>query len=101
MFKKKDIIDNILTDLGEEFASRVEGLDCLIYKNGVDLNDGTIEDRKDKIWQILREDASVKVWEDGDKVRVRVSPGGRKNITMKKIVDIAVNAILAEFKEEK
>ncbi|MBW2653482.1 MAG: hypothetical protein JRC91_00730 [Deltaproteobacteria bacterium] len=100
MFKKKDIIDNILTDLGEEFAARVEDLDRLVYRNGLNLEDEIIEDRDDKIWRILKEDASVKVWEGGGKVRVKVSSRGRKNISMKKIVDIAVNAILAELKKE-
>ena len=100
MFKKKDIIDNILTDLGEEFAARVEDLDRLVYRNDLSLEDEIIEDRDDKIWRILKEDASVKVWEGGGKVRVKVSSRGRKNISMKKIVDIAVNAILAELKKE-
>jgi len=100
MFKKKDIIDNILTDLGEEFAARVEDLDRLVYRNDLNLEDEIIEDRDDKIWRILKEDASVKVWEGGGKVRVKVSSRGRKNISMKKIVDIAVNAILAELKKE-
>jgi len=66
----------------------------------LNLEDEIIEDRDDKIWRILKEDASVKVWEGGGKVRVKVSSRGRKNISMKKIVDIAVNAILAELKKE-
>ncbi|WP_299978856.1 hypothetical protein [Desulfobacula sp.] len=100
MPQKKDIIDYILADRGEEFAARVEGLDCLIYRNDLGLKDEIIEDHDGKIRQILKENVFVQVWEGKAKIRVKVSPGKKETFSMKKIADIAVNAILDELKKE-
>ena len=100
MHKKKDIIDYILADHGEEFSARVKDLDCLIYRNDFNRKDEIIEDQDGKVWQILKENVFIQVWEGKVKIRVKVSPGEKENVSMKKIADIAANAILEEFKKE-
>nr|NJM03010.1 hypothetical protein [Desulfobacula sp.] len=100
MNKKKDIMDSILVGHGDEFASRVEELNCLIYKNGHESMDETPEDREGRVWQASKDNVSVQVWEDKAKIRVKVSSLSKKTLSMKRIADVAVNAILEELKKE-
>lgn len=100
MPKKKDIMFNILVGHGEEFTARIKELDCLIYKNDPNVEDDLPEDRNTKIWQASKDNVSVQVWEGKAKIKVKVSPGKKENISMKRIADIAMNAILEELKKE-
>ena len=93
MTKKKDIMDSILDGQEDEFSARIQELDCLIYKS-----DSTIQDAK--IWQASKENVSVQVWEGKAKIKVKVSPGKKETISMKRIASIAVDAILEELKKE-
>ena len=100
MNNKKDIMFNILLGHGDEFAARAEELNCLIYKSDSDLHEGVLEDESKKIWQASEENVSVQVWEGKAKIKVRVSGGKKEQISMKRIADIAVKAILEELKKE-
>lgn len=101
MQKKKDIMDNILVGYGDdEFAGRVEELNCLIYKSDLDFKEELLEDLDGKIWQASKENVSVKVWEGKAKIKVKVSSGKKRSISMKRIARVAVNAILEELKKE-
>ena len=99
MHKKNDIMENILGGSGAEIADRIDKLDCLIYKKEPGLEDESLKDQDGKIWQASKENVSVQVWEDKAKIKVRVSPR-KKTISMKRIANIAVNAILEELKKE-
>ena len=98
--KKKDIMENILGGYGDDLIDRVKELDCLIYKNGSNLESVKSEGQDKKIWQASKENVSVQVWEDKAKIKVRVSPGKKESISMKRIAKIAVTAILEELKKE-
>ena len=108
MKKKDDIMNNILVGEGNESEicskSRISELDCLIYKNDSHVKDKLSDDSPDvsvgEIWQASRENVSVKVWDGKAKIKVKVSSGQKKNITMKRIAKIAVDAILEELKKE-
>ena len=100
MSNKKNIMDNILVGHGSESSNRIEELDCLIYKNGPQVKNELLEDKGKKIWQASKENVSVQVWEGKAKIKVKVSPGKKESISMKRIADIAVNAILEELKKE-
>ena len=93
-------MDNILVGHGDEFASRVEELNCLIYKNDHESGDENPEDLDDRIWQASKENVSVQVWESKAKIKVNVSSLNKKTISMKRIADVAVEAILQELKKE-
>ncbi len=110
--KKLDVMDNILESLGNvsDFAVPVKELDCLIYKNSGKTEDEIFENRGktedeilenhgEKIWQVSKDNVSVQVWEGRAKIKVKVSQG-KKTISMKKIAQIAVNAIAEELKKE-
>jgi len=93
-------MDNILVGHGDEFASRVEELNCLIYKNGHESMEKAPEDLESRLWQASKDNISVQVWESKAKIRVKVSSLNKKTISMKRIADVAVNAILEELKKE-
>jgi len=93
-------MDNILVGHGDEFASRVEELNCLIYKNGHESMEKAPEDLESRLWQTSKDNISVQVWESKAKIRVKVSSLNKKTISMKRIADVAVNAILEELKKE-
>ena len=93
-------MDNILVGHGDEFASRVEELNCLIYKNGHESMEEVPEDLEGRLWQASKDNVSVQVWESKAKIRVKVSSLNKKTISMKRIADVAVNAILEELKKE-
>jgi len=97
MNKKKNIMENILVGQGDEFDSREKELNCLIYKNG---HDSREEDPEGKIWQASKDNVSVQVWESKAKIKVKVSSLNKKTISMKRIADVAVNAILEELTKE-
>lgn len=97
--KKKDVMDNILTGSDEEFADKTQDLDCLIYRSG----DKNTQDQPGKTkpsFKITRGDVSVEIWEGKAKIRVKVLSGDARSISMKKIANIAVDAIIKELKKE-
>jgi hypothetical protein len=98
---KNDVMEDILGCPGDEFAAGVKELDCLIYKNVPNLKNNLPETKEGgRTWESSKENVSVKVWEDKAKIKVKVSPGNKKQISMKRIADIAMNAILEELKKE-
>ena len=97
--KNLDIMDNILEDLGSDFAAPNKELDCLIYKNDIKIKDEVVENNGERIWQASKDNVSVQVWEGRAKIKVKVSQG-KKVISMKQIAQIAVNAIVEELKKE-
>ncbi|MEN8211087.1 MAG: hypothetical protein ABFR31_05170 [Thermodesulfobacteriota bacterium] len=72
-YKQLDIMDNILEDLGSDFAASVEELDCLIYKNDSKIKDEVVKNHGEKIWQTSKDNVSVQVWEGRAKIKVKVS----------------------------
>ena len=93
-------MDSILEGQHGEVEDRVDQLDCLIYKN----NDGFKDDKSEKpegnVWQFSKENVSVQVWEGKAKIKVKVSQGKTKYMSMRRIADIAMNAILEELNKE-
>ncbi len=100
MNKKINILDNILTDSGDELSSRAEELNCLIYKSESKPQDKIEIDKDKKVVQISKKNVLANVWEDKSKIKVRVSVKGNKKLSMKRIAEIAVNAILEELSKE-
>ncbi len=103
MQKKKDIMDEILEGQHGEVGDRIDQLDCLIFKK--DETDDDIENDKPseqekKVWQNSKENLTVQVWEGKAKIKVKVSPGKNKRISMKRIANVAMNAILEELNKE-
>ena len=93
-------MDNILEGLGSDFAAPVEELDCLIYKKDFGIRANESEEYGEKTWQASKDNVSVQVWEGKAKIKVKVSSGKKRNVSMKRIARVAVDAILEELKKE-
>lgn len=101
MQKRRDIMDSILEGQHTDVEDRVEQLNCLIYRNiEPNAGDDHPEAQEKKVWQASKQNVSVQVWEGKAKIKVKVSPGKGKQISMKRIANIAMNAILEELKKE-
>ncbi|MCP4020386.1 MAG: hypothetical protein GY729_00970 [Desulfobacteraceae bacterium] len=98
--KSKDIMDSILSGTDEGLSNQADELDCLIYKTGKDFEDEIPSSTDEQIWQVSKENVTVQVWESKAKIRLKVSTGKKGNISMKRIANIAVDAILEELKKE-
>lgn len=106
--KEKSIMDEILTAETVPAIPDAAKLDCLIYRNncdstdkndsGISENDSDIKDSN--LVEITRNDVTIKVWESKAKIRFRVTPETKVGISMKRIADIAMDAVLAELKKE-
>ncbi len=104
--KEKDIIDIILNDNDDDNASPdLQELDCLIYRSSTDMpaaGDSISEAGKEKceVVEISRDNVSVKIWKSKAKIKVRFSHALKGNISIKRIANIAVDAILKELQKE-
>lgn len=100
MQKKKDIMDSILEGHAHDTEDRVDQLNCLIYKNDKSEETLLLENGEKSVWQASKDNVTVQVWEGRAKIKVKVSPGKNKKISMKRIANIAVDAILEELNKE-
>jgi hypothetical protein len=101
MNQKKDIMGKILSGDGGQDKNLTRELDCLIYRSeSIDAeNDGFTGPDTDS-WKVIRDNVSVQVWEKEGRIRLRVSLGKSRPLSMKQIAGIAVDAILNELKKE-
>lgn len=90
----------ILADGGKSSEDAAKELDCLIYRSFKDDGEQPSEENGANFWEASKENISVQVWEEKAKIRVKVTPKIKGNISMKRIASIAVDAILKELKKE-
>ncbi|MEA2060181.1 MAG: hypothetical protein U9P10_06660 [Thermodesulfobacteriota bacterium] len=101
--KQKDIIDNILSGKDESTSPDMDALDCLIYRDDSDLTaeeSGSKEELKEEFYEESRENITVRVWDSKAKIRIKVSPETRASISIKRIAELVMDAILKELKKE-
>lgn len=101
MNQKKDIMGRILAGNDEGLEGRTRALDCLIYRSeSGDPEDTPFFGPSEDSWKVSKDNVSVEVWESKAKIRMRVSLGKNRQVSMKRIASIAVDAILKELKKE-
>lgn len=100
MSKKKDVMGDILTGSGHHSDHLSRELDCLIYRSEKPSSSDPLSPHPDEAWKVSKENVSVEVWESSAKIRMRISLGRHKHISMKRIASIAVDAILKELEKE-
>ncbi len=101
--KNKDIIDNILSGKDDKSVPEIRELDCLIYRSGMDMpaTESLLSNgEKDKPLKMSKDNVSVEVWKSKVKIRVRVSPESKGNISIERIANVAMDAILKELRKE-
>lgn len=99
---KDDVMGDLLSDRGDNSLPSVEELNCLIYRDPKDLAPVAQTDAQeaDRSWQSARENVSVQIWESKANIKIRVAAESKKHLSMNRIADIAVKAILEELKKE-
>ncbi|MCW8801076.1 MAG: hypothetical protein OQK71_09145, partial [Desulfobacter sp.] len=55
----------------------------------------------DPSWTSSSENVSVEIWEGKAKIRIKVSGDDTSHVSMRKLANIAVDAIMAELQKEK
>ena len=102
MTKKTNVMDSLLgTDI-ETFDGSTRELDCLIYQGTA--NDGKpveAEPVSDPSWTASKGNVSVEIWEQKAKIRIKVGGEETSHISIRKLANIAVDAIMAELQKEK
>lgn len=100
--QKKDIMDKLLSgkDDGEKILG-MEELNCLIYRtDGDKMEADTSEPGVGKFWEESRDNVTIRVWESKAKIRIKVSRETKGSISIDRIANIAMNAIVEELKKE-
>ena len=102
MTQKKDIMGKILACDDGEDDNLTRELDCLIYRSdSVDIGgDAPLSGSPADSWKVIKDNVSVQVWESKGRIRLRVSLGKSRRISMKQIAEIAVAGIIQELKKE-
>ncbi|MCF8091868.1 MAG: hypothetical protein K9K40_05325 [Desulfotignum sp.] len=102
MNQKKDIMGKILAGGNDEKDKDLtRELDCLIYRTeSSDSENDVLADSATDSWKVTRDNVAVQVWETRGRIRLRVSLGKHRQVSMKQIANIAVDAILKELKKE-
>jgi hypothetical protein len=76
----------------------IEELNCIIYRGAEDTPPAQQDSANvDQIWTATKDKVTVYVWESKANIRIRVSQSEHKDISMEKIADIAVKAIIGEL----
>jgi len=100
--EKKDIMDNLLS--GKDDGETLPGMDelnCLIYRtDGDQMEMDTSGDGAAKFWEQSRDNVTIRVWESKAKIRIKVSRETKGSISIDRIANIAMNAIVEELKKE-
>ncbi|WP_024334124.1 hypothetical protein [Desulfotignum balticum] len=102
MSQKKDIMGKILACDDGDDENLTRELDCLIYRSdpGDTGDDASAPGPPTDSWKVTKDNVSVQVWESSGRIRLRLSLGKGRLISMKQIAGIAVDAIVKELKKE-
>ena len=100
--KSEDVMDSLLsTKDGDEDHPAQDELNCLIYRASDDLPVDTEEAESEApSWKVSQDNVSVQVWESKANIRITVASEARKSISMNRIAEIAVQAIMEELKKD-
>ena len=100
--KSEDVMDSLLTTKdGDEDHPALDELNCLIYRASDDLPvDTEAAESEAPSWKASQDNVSVQVWESKANIKITVTSAARKSISMNRIAEIAVQAIMDELKKD-
>ena len=102
MAKKKNVMDSLLGTDDEKYDGSAKELDCMIYRGGPNQAKPDLPEMTSKpSWTASRENVSVEIWEGKAKIRIKVGGDDTFHVSMRKLANIAVDAIIAELEKEK
>ncbi len=99
--KADGVMDSLLSTSDDGDHPTLEELNCLIYRRPEDVPaSGEEADPEQPSWKASQDNITVQIWESKANIRIKVSGESRKHISMNKIAEIAVQAIVDELKKE-
>ncbi|WP_321493023.1 hypothetical protein [uncultured Desulfobacter sp.] len=105
MVKKKNVMDSLLGTDDKAYEGSAKELDCLIYRGSTDEVQSDLQELdsnpSSSSWTASKGNVSVEIWEQKAKIRIKVGGDGVSHISMRKLANIAVDAIMAELQKEK
>ena len=103
MVEKKNVMESILGADDKEFEGSAKELDCLIYKGSAKdaPPEPALSPSSQASWTATKGDVSVEIWEGRAKIRIKVGSDDSTHVSMRKLANIAVDAIMAELQKEK
>ncbi|WP_020590067.1 hypothetical protein [Desulfobacter curvatus] len=102
MVEKKNVMDSLLGTDDKTFEGSAKELDCLIYRGGPnEAKPDLPEMTANPSWTASRGNVSVEIWEGKAKIRIKVSGDDTAHVSMRRLANIAVDAIIAELQKEK
>ena len=101
MVKKKNVMDSLLSTDDEGVSASSKALDCLIYRGSADEDKPeSAEPVSTPSWRADKGNVSVEIWEGKAKIRIKVGGDDTSHISMRRLANIAVDAIIAELQKE-
>ena len=100
-YRADGVMDSLLSTSDDGDHPALEELNCLIYRRPEDVPAGGDDADPDQpSWKATQDNISVQIWESKANIRIELIGASRKNISMNKIAEIAVQAIMDELKKE-
>lgn len=102
MVEKKNVMDSLLGTDDKTYDGSTKELDCLIYRGGPnEAKPDMPEMTSNPSWTASRGNVSVEIWEAKAKIRIKVGGDDTAHVSMRKLANIAVDAIIAALQKEK
>jgi hypothetical protein len=100
--KSEDIMESLLSAKdGDEEHPALDELNCLIYRAPEEMPEDSDEPSLGQpSWKASQDNVSVQIWESKANIRIKVSSADRDAISMNRIAEIAVQAIMDELKKD-
>lgn len=96
-----DVMGSLLSDECDDDIAEVDQLNCLIYSA---VDDPLAAEPKssdsDPAWKTENDHLSVQVWETNGRIRIKVSPKPKTQISIKRLAEVALNAIMEDLKKD-
>ena len=97
-----NVMESLLRNRGDSHLPEVEELNCLIYRDPLDMPALPAEDHGEGAGSASHAGDRVEVERSVSRasIRIQVTDASRRNISLDRITDIAIKAILAELNRD-
>jgi hypothetical protein len=98
----QSVMDSLLSDRGDSHLPEVEELNCLIYRDPMDMPVLPPAARAEhcRAGGNAGDSLNVEMSQSRASIRILVADASRRNISIDRITDIAIDAILAELNRD-
>jgi len=95
-----DVMESLLSDKVVDESPEIEQLNCLIYSDVDDPLDDADNPEDHQSWDTENDKLKIQVWETKGRIRIRLSPKSDNKISLQRLGEIALNAIMEDLKKD-